>query len=104
MGKLFVVNAPWVFSAAWRVIQNFFDKHMQEKIFILSGSKEAQAEVLIREIGADLVPVDLGGNYDGDGGGIMCEMDAYYALLRDGTCPIPSPTLPPTPVVVDVDV
>ena len=58
LGKLFIINAPWIFATAWSLIKTFLDKNVQDKIHILSGSAEKQAQVLIREVGADFFAYD----------------------------------------------
>jgi hypothetical protein len=58
LGKLFIINAPWIFSAAWTIIKAFLDKRTQEKIFILSGSAEKQCAVLIEQVGPKFVKYD----------------------------------------------
>jgi hypothetical protein len=58
LGKLFIINAPWIFAAAWTIIKSFLDKRVQDKIFILSGSAEKQCETLIKEVGAEFVAFD----------------------------------------------
>jgi acyl-CoA-binding protein len=64
--KMYVVNAPWIFSVAWRIIKTFLEKRVQEKIIIISGDADAQ-NILNDEIGADSVPKFLGGSYDCEG-------------------------------------
>jgi acyl-CoA-binding protein len=86
--KLYVVNAPWIFSVAWRVIKTFLEKHVQEKIHILSGSEAHK--VLVEEIGAANVPEFLGGTYECEGPCTSTvdghatvgqrEMDRYYSV------------------------
>jgi hypothetical protein len=38
MGAMFVVNAPFVFSACWSIVKGFLDEKTVAKIKILGGS------------------------------------------------------------------
>jgi len=38
LGTLFIVNAPWTFTAAWSVIKGWLDEKTQSKIKIVSGN------------------------------------------------------------------
>lgn len=37
LGKMFIVNAPMLFSGAWTMVKVFLDKRTVEKISILSS-------------------------------------------------------------------
>jgi hypothetical protein len=48
--RVYVVNAPFIFSTVWGVIKGFLDKRVQDKIRILGGSKAAQMKVLADDL------------------------------------------------------
>jgi hypothetical protein len=54
MGKMLIVNAPWIFSAVWGLIKGFLDINVQKKIHILGGPK--QVDVLAARMGIENVP------------------------------------------------
>jgi len=66
MGKFYVVNAPWAFSAVWSIIKNWLDPVTVDKISILS-STAYQKEVL-KQISSENLPVELGGSCSCEGG------------------------------------
>ncbi|KAF8728334.1 hypothetical protein AX14_006776 [Amanita brunnescens Koide BX004] len=58
MGKFYIINAPWAFSAVWAVVRPWLDEVTVSKINILgSGYKEE----LLKQIPADCLPKDYGG-------------------------------------------
>ena len=63
LGKLFVVNAPTVFAAVWKVAKKFLDKRTVDKISILPKGAAAQAE-LLKHIPAESLPIEYGGSLD----------------------------------------
>jgi hypothetical protein len=58
MGMLFVVNAPWFFSALWAIARLWLDDRTRNKIHILGSNYK---EVLLRHIPAENLPVEFGG-------------------------------------------
>lgn len=58
MGLMFVVNAPWSFSAVWSICKSFIDERTQKKIQIMSSGFEKK---LLEVIDAENLPVALGG-------------------------------------------
>ncbi|KAF7327484.1 CRAL-TRIO domain-containing protein [Mycena kentingensis (nom. inval.)] len=59
MGKFFIINAPWSFTAVWAVIKPWLDEVTVKKIEILgSGYKDR----LLAQIDADNLPKEFGGN------------------------------------------
>ena len=63
MGKLFIVNAPTVFSAVWAVAKKFLDKRTVGKISIISR-KANMATELLKHIPAESLPKEYGGTLD----------------------------------------
>ena len=58
MGLMFVVNAPWSFSAVWSICKSFIDERTQKKIQIMSSGFEKK---LLEVIDKENLPVALGG-------------------------------------------
>ena len=58
LGTLFIVNAPWTFTAAWSVIKGWLDEKTQSKIKIVSGNPFIELKKWIDE---DQIPDFLGG-------------------------------------------
>jgi len=58
LGKMYIINAPWTFKAAWAVIRPWLNEGTRAKIEIVrSGWKE----MLLEEIDEDVLPDFLGG-------------------------------------------
>jgi len=58
MGKFYIINAPYLFSAVWAIIKPWLDEVTVSKIEILgSGYKEA----LLKQIPAENLPTEFGG-------------------------------------------
>jgi len=65
MGKFYIINAPWAFSAVWSIIKPWLDEVTVSKIDILgSGFKER----LLAQIDAENLPKELGGTCSCPGG------------------------------------
>ncbi|KAH9065111.1 CRAL-TRIO domain-containing protein [Lactarius deliciosus] len=65
MGKFYIINAPWAFSAVWSVIKPWLDEVTVSKIEIVgSGYKEK----LLAQIPAENLPKDFGGTCECPGG------------------------------------
>ncbi|EDR04921.1 uncharacterized protein LACBIDRAFT_237398 [Laccaria bicolor S238N-H82] len=58
MGKFYIINAPYLFSAVWAIIKPWLDEVTVSKIEILgSGYKDA----LLKQIPKENLPVEFGG-------------------------------------------
>jgi len=58
MGKFYIINAPWAFSAVWSIIKPWLDEVTVSKIDILgSGFKDT----LLAQIPAENLPKEFGG-------------------------------------------
>jgi hypothetical protein len=58
MGKFYIINAPWAFSAVWAMIKPWLDEVTVSKIDIMgSGFKEK----LLAQIPAENLPKEFGG-------------------------------------------
>jgi hypothetical protein len=70
MGKFYIINAPWAFSAVWAIIKPWLDEVTVKKINILgSGYKEE----LLKQIPAENLPKEFGGTCDCPGGCSMSD-------------------------------
>lgn len=58
MGNMYVVNAPFVFSACWSVVKGFLDERTTQKIKIIGGSFQ---KPLLEMVDAANLPKFLGG-------------------------------------------
>lgn len=59
LGRLFVVNAPIFFSAAWAIIRVWLDERVIDKIQILGSNYK---KVLLESVDHDQLPAFLGGS------------------------------------------
>jgi CRAL/TRIO domain len=65
MGKFYIINAPWAFSAVWAIIRPWLDEVTTSKIDIVgSGYRDK----LLAQIPAENLPKDLGGTCECVGG------------------------------------
>lgn len=58
LGRVYVINAPWVFPFFWKICSAFLDENTTSKIHILG--KNYQQE-LLKDIDADQLPQEFGG-------------------------------------------
>ncbi|KAL4264398.1 Phosphatidylinositol/phosphatidylcholine transfer [Pleurotus pulmonarius] len=65
MGKFYVINAPWAFTAVWSIIKGWLDEVTVAKISILGGSYQPD---LLKQIPAENLPVEFGGQCKCPGG------------------------------------
>ena len=65
MGKFYIINAPWTFSAIWAVIRPWLDEVTASKVDILGTG---YMETLLSQIDKENLPKDLGGDCDCPGG------------------------------------
>jgi len=61
MGKFFIINVPWTFSAVWSIIKPWLDEVTVKKINILSG---AYRDELLKQIPIENLPKQFGGECD----------------------------------------
>jgi len=70
MGKFYIINAPWAFSAVWALIKPWLDEVTVAKINILgSGYKDT----LLAQIPKENLPKEFGGTCDCVGGCSMSD-------------------------------
>jgi len=65
MGKFYIINAPWAFSAVWSVIKPWLDEVTVAKIDILGASYK---DTLVKQIDEENLPGVFGGKCDCPGG------------------------------------
>jgi len=65
MGKFYIINAPWAFSAVWSIVKPWLDEVTVSKIDILGSTYQ---EKLLTQIPAENLPKDLGGTCTCPGG------------------------------------
>eukprot|EP01071_Lankesteria_metandrocarpae_P013592 Lankesteria_metandrocarpae@DN736_c0_g1_i1.p1 len=56
--KMFIINAPWWFQAAWSIVSPFIDARTRKKISVLG--KVYQKE-LLKDISPENLPIEFGG-------------------------------------------
>jgi len=70
MGKFYVINAPWAFSAVWNVIKRWLDEVTVSKIEIIGSTYQ---DKLLAQIPAENLPKDFGGECECLGGCSMSD-------------------------------
>lgn len=65
LDSVFIVNAPWAFTVAWKLIRGWLHPRTQAKINVLGSDFQS---VLLERIDADQLPVRLGGTCNCEGG------------------------------------
>ncbi|OAE20246.1 hypothetical protein AXG93_3960s1370 [Marchantia polymorpha subsp. ruderalis] len=60
--KIFMVNAPLIFNGLWKVVSKLIDEGTKKKIIFLNNKN--LTETLLKEIDAEFLPKDYGGNAD----------------------------------------
>eukprot|EP00931_Biecheleriopsis_adriatica_P043763 TRINITY_DN25007_c0_g1_i1.p1 TRINITY_DN25007_c0_g1~~TRINITY_DN25007_c0_g1_i1.p1 ORF type:complete len:655 (+),score=164.83 TRINITY_DN25007_c0_g1_i1:24-1988(+) len=61
MGKLIIVNAPWVFKSAWSFVKTMLDEKTLAKISIYGTDKEAFSQALLELVEPSQLPALYGG-------------------------------------------
>jgi hypothetical protein len=65
MGKFYIINAPWAFSAVWSIIKVWLDEVTVNKIDIIGA---AYKDKLLAQIPAENLPKEFGGTCECVGG------------------------------------
>ena len=68
MGSLFIINAPWVFNIAWKMVRPLLHANTLDKIHILGGDYQ---KVLQQYIDPQHIPVEFGGSCTCNGRGCV---------------------------------
>ena len=69
MGKMFIVNAPMIFTTVWSVVKGWLDPRTVAKIGLYGGPSEYKEKLFEQLGGADKTPVEYGGTWKRPGGG-----------------------------------
>ncbi|RXW19321.1 hypothetical protein EST38_g6549 [Candolleomyces aberdarensis] len=100
MGKFYIINAPWAFTAVWSVIKGWLDPVTVAKIQILGGSYQAE---LLKQIEPQNLPKVFGGQCECAGGCSMSDAGpwngdatapATATATADAPAPAPAPAAP----------
>ncbi|KAF9475202.1 hypothetical protein BDN70DRAFT_884014 [Pholiota conissans] len=79
MGKFYIINAPWAFSAVWAVIKPWLDEVTVKKIDILgSGYKDT----LLKQIPVENLPKEFGGACTCEGGCSMSDAGPWNTVEK----------------------
>eukprot|EP00465_Bigelowiella_longifila_P007419 CAMPEP_0185259638 /NCGR_PEP_ID=MMETSP1359-20130426/8379_1 /TAXON_ID=552665 /ORGANISM="Bigelowiella longifila, Strain CCMP242" /LENGTH=218 /DNA_ID=CAMNT_0027845613 /DNA_START=39 /DNA_END=695 /DNA_ORIENTATION=+ len=62
--KLYIVNAPFVFTTAWSLLKAFIHSSTQKKITILGSNTKKNIEIMSEHIDPAEIPTWLGGGND----------------------------------------
>jgi len=77
MGKFYIINAPWAFSAVWSVVKPWLDEVTVAKIDILGvGYKD----VLLKQIPEENLPKELGGTCVCSGGCSLSDAGSWNPI------------------------
>ena len=68
LGNLFIINAPWVFNIAWKMVRPLLHANTLEKIHILGSDYQ---RVLQQHIDPKHIPVEFGGQCTCNGKGCV---------------------------------
>jgi len=74
MGKFYIINAPWTFTAVWSIIKPWLDEVTVSKIQILGS---AYKEKLLEQITPENLPTIFGGECDCAGGCSMSDVGPW---------------------------
>ena len=78
LGKMYVVNAPWVFATVWSVVRGWLDPVTAAKVTIVNGNGRKE---LLEQIDEDSLPSELGGSCKCPGGCEMSDAGPWQAGL-----------------------
>lgn len=76
MGKFYIINAPWAFSAVWSIIKPWLDEVTVSKIDILGRDYKGK---LLTQIPAENLPKEFGGKCECPGGCSLSDAGPWHA-------------------------
>lgn len=79
LGKIYVINAPWVFPFFWKLVRGWIDKKTAEKVVVLGKNYQKQ---LLKFIPAEHLPEEFGGKCTCNGKGKPCVPVSDISDLR----------------------
>jgi len=74
LGKLYIINAPWGFSAVFSVVKKFLDPVTVAKIHVLGSGYQKE---LLAQIPKENLPKVLGGDCDCEGGCMFSDLGPW---------------------------
>jgi hypothetical protein len=92
MGKFYIINAPWAFTAVWSVVKGWLDPVTVQKIQILGGSYQTE---LLKQIEPQNLPKQFGGQCECAGGCSMSDAGPWNEATATTTAAAPDAA--PTP-------
>ncbi|KIY52580.1 hypothetical protein FISHEDRAFT_35007 [Fistulina hepatica ATCC 64428] len=104
MGKFYIINAPWAFSAVWRIIKPWLDEVTVAKIDIIGSDYK---DKLLQQIEAENLPVEFGGTCCCPGGCSLSDAgpwqvppleSEHQSLSEKPSCPETAIDVAPVPV------
>ncbi|KAF8628115.1 hypothetical protein AX15_004092 [Amanita polypyramis BW_CC] len=81
MGKFYIINAPWAFSAVWSIIKPWLDEVTVSKINILGGSYKDE---LLKQIPLENLPKEFGGACWCEGGCSLSDAGPWNPVAAAG--------------------
>ncbi|KAG8814037.1 cytosolic factor, phosphatidylinositol/phosphatidylcholine transfer protein, partial [Serendipita sp. 399] len=88
MGKFYIINAPYLFSAVWSVVKGWLDEVTVKKIQVMSTGHK---EVLLKQIDAENLPVEFGGSCRCPGGCSLSDAGPWHeTATATNSAPAPS--------------
>ncbi|KAF5337001.1 hypothetical protein D9611_002918 [Ephemerocybe angulata] len=88
MGKFYIINAPWAFTAIWSVVKGWLDPVTVQKIQILGGSYQSE---LLKQIEPQNLPKIFGGVCECPGGCSMSDAGPWNDPSLTATAAAPAP-------------
>jgi len=87
MGKFYIINAPWTFSAVWNIIKYRLDEVTVNKIDIIGT---AYKDKLLAQIPAENLPKEFGGLCECPGGCSLSDLGPWKNELELGKTETPA--------------
>jgi len=87
MGKFYIINAPWTFSAVWNIIKYWLDEVTVNKIDIIGS---AYKDKLLAQIPAENLPKEFGGLCECPGGCSLSDLGPWNDELEQGKTEAPA--------------
>jgi len=81
MGKFYIINAPFMFSAVWSVIKPWLDEVTVSKVDILGSNYKA---TLLKQIPVENLPKEFGGTCTCLGGCSLSDAGPWNAAVANG--------------------
>lgn len=85
MGKFYIINAPWAFSAVWAIIKPWLDEVTVAKVDILGSGYKA---VLLKQIPAENLPKEFGGTCECLGGCSLSDAGPWSPTIAPESAPL----------------